>query len=62
MNFRIFDILITLGEQIAKYINILWNWFTSDIRILGLRFTPLESLPYVGIALLVMYIINRFIH
>lgn len=58
---NIFDVLINIITMFVNFCNSLWNWFTNDITIGNFTFTPLDSLPIIGITFIVMWLIKTFI-
>lgn len=60
-DFNLFETLIFIGETLTEFMNNIWQWFTNPITIGDLTFTPIESLPIVGVALLIMWIIKTFV-
>lgn len=58
---NIFEVLINLGTMFSEFISTVWTWFTSPLQIGTLEFTPIDSLPIVGIALIVMWLIKTFV-
>lgn len=60
-DFNLFETLIFIGETLTEFMNNIWQWFINPITIGNLTFTPIESLPIVGVALLIMWIIKTFV-
>lgn len=60
-DFNLFETLIFIGETLTEFMYNIWQWFINPITIGDLTFTPIESLPIVGVALLIMWIIKTFV-
>lgn len=58
---QFFITLYEIGLGFVSFVSQLWEWFITDIEIGEYVFKPIDSLPIVGVALLVLWIAKTFI-